>query len=1393
MRSTRLCGLIVALVVGIAAPAGAQTFTLSGTVDGGGTPLAGAIVRALQDNTTSIVASAATNTSGAYSVALEPGIYDISVVPAFGSGFDTRVIQNVSIEGDTTLDVTLFATTVSTLSGTVRGRNGQAVPNVFVRSTTFTLDFVDTFTDAAGRYSVSVGDGTVFLAGSGLGPAGVAPPSFSFERFGIVVSGPTIQDVDLPIAELSGTVFDPSANPVSGATVQIGSSLFDETAGYSSFASLTTDSLGHYAALLIAGNGNVTATPPSGSPYLPVSDTFTLTADAVKDLTLGQPVALSGIVRGRNGQGIPDVAVSAFVGGVFVSTTTSASGTYSLQVPVGTAILVGSGNGPDGVAPASFSFQRFDIPVTGATVVNVDLPVVILSGRVLSPSGTPLEGATVDAATSGTDGVTSFFASVGVFTDSLGAYSTMLVAGTGNVTARPPSGTSFLAVSQPLELAGDTAMDLTLGQAVELSGTLRGRGGAPIPDATVRAFIDFNQLETTTDSTGHYTLGIPPGMLTLQISGSGPAGVAPPNFTVQRSDLTVTAPTTVDFDLTTAEVTVYVTDTNGLPLPNVTVDAGVSSSDATTSFFASASAQTDSQGALQYLVITGDAGFTVFPPAKLSAQSFLLQLTGDATLRFAVGRADGTPPVITAGPAIVHLSDTSATIAWTTDEASTSTVDFGVSGSPLTGSVTDGTLTTKHMITLQGLDPLTSYDFTVASIDEVSNGPTVSGVGTFRTLASPGDMVAPMFKSGPTVVSISDTAAFVQWTTDEPAGGLVEYGDTPVLGSLAGTAAFNENQLVLLSGLLPSTTYYLRVSIADPNGNFTTSAITSFVTASAPDTTPPSIVDGPTIVDVTDTTITVRWTTNEPASSGVSFNDGAIYDLLTDSTAVTEHVMTLVGLTPGSQYFLNASSTDVYGNGPTLSATVTATTDATPDTTGPVISGAAAVDRTQTTAAIVWTTDEPATSEVAYGTVSGFPDDIRASLTRTTTHKIELNGLQPSTEYFTVIRSTDAAGNPSTFDLSFHTAGVCGAQPPAPAGPLTGPASPTRLDPFTIAWAPSPDEACIVTYEVLRNGMVIATVDPTVHSIQESGLADGPYEYVVRATDTAAQTSLSAPLTIVVDRTEPVLSLPGPIQVDSVSTTGEIVTFVATAVDAIDGPVAVTCTPASGSLFPFGTTTVSCSAQDTAGNVANGSFTVTVRDVAPPVIATRPDIQVQATSPAGAVVTYTNPTATDNADPAPVVTCVPPSGSTFPLGTTVVTCTATDASGNHASSTFKVKVVDTIAPVITSVTPSQTVLWPPNHQPVPIFVSINATDAVSTPQCRISAVSSNEPINGSGDGNTWIDWLIVTPHIVLLRAERSAHGNGRIYTITVTCRDNAGNSSSATTTVKVPKNKPPHF
>ena len=166
------------------------------------------------------------------------------------------------------------------------------------------------------------------------------------------------------------------------------------------------------------------------------------------------------------------------------------------------------------------------------------------------------------------------------------------------------------------------------------------------------------------------------------------------------------------------------------------------------------------------------------------------------------------------------------------------------------------------------------------------------------------------------------------------------------------------------------------------------------------------------------------------------------------------------------------------------------------------------------------------------------------------------------------------------------------------------------------------------------------------------------------------------------DHTPPVLTLPADFSVEANATAGAQVTYTATANDSNDGVVSVTCTPASGTNFPVATTTVSCSAQDAHQNTATGTFHVSVTDTTAPVLTLPSDLAVNATSAAGAIVTY-SAIANDIVDGSVSVSCNPASGSTFALGTTLVSCTTHDAHNNVASGEFHVSVADNSAPVLT--------------------------------------------------------------------------------------------------------------
>lgn len=190
-------------------------------------------------------------------------------------------------------------------------------------------------------------------------------------------------------------------------------------------------------------------------------------------------------------------------------------------------------------------------------------------------------------------------------------------------------------------------------------------------------------------------------------------------------------------------------------------------------------------------------------------------------------------------------------------------------------------------------------------------------------------------------------------------------------------------------------------------------------------------------------------------------------------------------------------------------------------------------------------------------------------------------------------------------------------------------------------------------------------------------------------------------------------------------------------------------------------------------------------DTVPPLLTLPADIVAEATSPAGAIVTFTA-TAVDPGNGAVAVKCMPPSGSQFAIGTRNVSCNAVDGGGNSATGSFKVMVRDTTPPLVTSVSATPSVLGPPNHKMIPVTVRVNATDrADAAPVARIVRVTSNEPENGTGDGDTGPDWEITGPLTVKLRAERSGKGTGRIYTLALEVSDASGNKTSSTARVTV--------
>jgi HYR domain len=223
---------------------------------------------------------------------------------------------------------------------------------------------------------------------------------------------------------------------------------------------------------------------------------------------------------------------------------------------------------------------------------------------------------------------------------------------------------------------------------------------------------------------------------------------------------------------------------------------------------------------------------------------------------------------------------------------------------------------------------------------------------------------------------------------------------------------------------------------------------------------------------------------------------------------------------------------------------------------------------------------------------------------------------------------------------------------------------------------------------------------------------------------------------IPIDRTAPTLALPGAptpgVNAEATGPNGAVVTYNVTANDDTDGTVSVVCSRASGTTFPVGTTQVTCSATDSSGNEATGTFNVVVSDTTAPTVTVPANIVAEATSAAGAAVTF-SASATDLVAGALTPTCAPASGATFPLGVTIVNCSASDGT-NTGRASFTITVRDTVAPLLVG-TPTD----------ITVFGGASGAVVTYTPPTAADAVSGPRPVSCSpASGSTFVGTTIVT-------------------------------------------------
>lgn len=281
---------------------------------------------------------------------------------------------------------------------------------------------------------------------------------------------------------------------------------------------------------------------------------------------------------------------------------------------------------------------------------------------------------------------------------------------------------------------------------------------------------------------------------------------------------------------------------------------------------------------------------------------------------------------------------------------------------------------------------------------------------------------------------------------------------------------------------------------------------------------------------------------------------------------------------------------------------------------------------------------------------------------------------------------------------------------------------------------------------------------PVVTCVPASGgtFALGSTPVSCTAADGAGNKSAAHTFLITVqDTVAPVVTVPADQTVEATGPNGATASWTGvSATDTVDGPVDATCDKASGAQFPLGSTQVTCSATDAAGNPGNNSFTITVQDKGAPVVTVPGNMTEEATGPSGAEVRWIGVSAEDTVDGSVPATCSPASGSTFGIATTTVTCSATDNAKNTGSNAFTVTVRDTTKPTVT--VPSQ-----------PIVVEATSKDGAAATW----AASATDLVD-----------VRLTP--TCSPASGAVLGLGQ-HTVTCTATDTAGNTGTASFTVKV--------
>lgn len=439
---------------------------------------------------------------------------------------------------------------------------------------------------------------------------------------------------------------------------------------------------------------------------------------------------------------------------------------------------------------------------------------------------------------------------------------------------------------------------------------------------------------------------------------------------------------------------------------------------------------------------------------------------------------DTTPPSAPATSATLSGA-TAARITWSAATDDTGVVSYQVYRDGVLLAGVDGGTTGYSD---GGLTDARSYSYTVTASDAAGN---VSPQGAAAVVATP-DTTAP---SAPTGLTASATAGQVTlgWSDSSDnvgvAGYLVARGGVPV--------ATTTEPGYVDSGLQDATAYQYTVTAVDAAGNTSAAATIGSTTL---DATAPTVPTGLAAVGG-NRQVGLTWSsaTDNAGVTGYLLYRNGVLVATTVSTGFADS-----GLGELTSYAYGVAAVDAAGNvGPTAAVTVT-----TLDTTAPTAPGSLTAKLSGTSVALSWKAATDAGGVTSYAVLR---NGVQVTTTAALTY-VDTSAPQGVPTVYTV-RAADAAGNVGVVSNSATVTVADKTRPTAPPG-LTAVPGTKKV---TLTWGTSTDNVGVIGYYVLRGGVRIATLAPSVLTYTDSGLTTKTtYSYQLQAFDAAGNKSVSS-------------------------------------------------------------------------------------------------------------------------------------------------------------------------------------------------------------------------------------------------------------------------------------------